>query len=295
MRHLVATVDEAIAWLATRSHGVVTRPELLAAGITLAEIRQRLGTGALIREYPGVYRVGHRAPSDEATYLAAVRAGGEGAHLCGRAAAYLYGLVKRRPPKPELLLLRRRRIAGVATRRTRHIDWRDSTEHRGIPITTVPRTIVDLAAELPPDELARACHEATVRYRVTPEAIEAVLARRRNSPGARNLRRVLWGDVHVTLSRLETRFLELLAQEGLPLPETNRPVGAHYVDCHWPERRLTVRARQLSLPQLASCLGARPPARAGGARPRRRLPSLHVRRRLRAVHAHAARTGSSSG
>jgi very-short-patch-repair endonuclease len=91
-----------------------------------------------------------------------------------------------------------------------------------------------------PDELARAVHEASIRYRVRPEAIEAVLARRPNSPGAAKLRSVLHGDTRLTLSELEKRFLELLEQEGLPLPETNRTVGAHYVDCRWPEHRLTV-------------------------------------------------------
>jgi hypothetical protein len=55
-------VERDQARLAYRSHGVVTRARLIAAGVSLDEIRQRLATGALIREYPGVYRVGHRAP-----------------------------------------------------------------------------------------------------------------------------------------------------------------------------------------------------------------------------------------
>ena len=226
--------------MAARTHGVVTRKELLHAGVTPGEIKQRLGTGALIREYRGVFRVGHRAPSLEAEYLAAVRACGEGALLCGRAAAFLYGILRGRPPGPEALSTRRLRLAGVKTVRTRGIDARDCTLYRAIPITTVPRTIVDLAAELTTDDLARACHEAAVRYRVRPEAIEAVLARRPNSPGAAKLRRVLRGDVRVTLSKLESRFLELLGQQQLPLPDTNRPVDGRRIDCRWPEHRLTV-------------------------------------------------------
>lgn len=69
--------DRTLVQLAGASHGVVTRGELLAAGLTVAEIKSRLRSGALLREYPGVYRVGHRAPSVEARYLAAVRACGE--------------------------------------------------------------------------------------------------------------------------------------------------------------------------------------------------------------------------
>ena len=67
-----------------------------------------------------------------------------------------------------------------------------------------------------------------------------MLARRPTSPGARKLRRIIHGDVHVTLSTLEARFLELLQAEALQLPITNRPAGGRRVDCRWPEHRLTV-------------------------------------------------------
>ena len=125
-------------------------------------------------------------------------------------------------------------------RRSRELDPRDATLWRGIPVTTVPRTLVDLAATMSVDDLARACHEAGIRHRTTPRHVEAVLARRPNSPGARKLRGILRGDVRVTLSPLERRFLVLLRAAGLPLPETNRPAGGRRVDCRWPGRRLTV-------------------------------------------------------
>jgi hypothetical protein len=84
---------------------------------------------------------------------------------------------------------------------------------RGIPVTTLARTLVDLAGELPADLLARACHEAGVRYGLTPNAVVTVLARRPRSRGAR---------------------------KALPLPVLNRPAGGRHVDCRWPEHRLTV-------------------------------------------------------
>jgi hypothetical protein len=111
---------------------------------------------------------------------------------------------------------------------------------RGIPVTTVPRTIVDLAASLALDDLARLVHEAEVLYRTTPRHVEAVLARRPNTPGAAKLRRVMYGDVHVTLSKLERAFLEVLKREGIPLPQTNRIASGRRVDCRWPEHHLTV-------------------------------------------------------
>jgi very-short-patch-repair endonuclease len=79
-----------------------------------------------------------------------------------------------------------------------------------------------------------------VRHGTTPAEVEAVLARRPNSKGAAELRRILRGDVRVTLSVLEARFLERLRDEGLALPQTNRLAGGRRVDCRWPEQRLTV-------------------------------------------------------
>jgi hypothetical protein len=219
---------------------VVTRAELLAAGVSAAAIKRRVRNGTLLTEYPGVYRVGHRAPSVDASYLAAVRACGEGAALSGRAAGYLLGLLKGKAPPPEVTAPTGRRLRGLTTRRCRRLDRRDVTIHRGIPVTTVPRTLVDLAAHLPPQALSRVCHEAGVRYRTTPAEVAAVLSRRPNTPGAAKLRAILEGEVPITLSKLEARFLELLRELGLPLPWTNRPAGGRRVDCRWPEHRLTV-------------------------------------------------------
>jgi hypothetical protein len=120
------------------------------------------------------------------------------------------------------------------------IDPRDVTTWRGIRTTNAARTLVDLAAVLDEDDLARACHEAGFRHRTTPAMVAAVLARRRRSPGAATLRAILYGDVRVTLSKLEKRFLERLMEAGLPLPVTNRVAHGRRVDCRWPEYRLTV-------------------------------------------------------
>jgi hypothetical protein len=241
MRPPSRTVDRVIGRIATSSHGVVTRVALLRAAVTATEIKRRLRSGALLREFPGVYRVGHRAPSVEARYLAAVLACGDRARLCGRAAGHLLGVLKGPAPPPEVTSPTERRVKGIRTHRARHRYPPDEvTTWRGIPVTAPARALVDLAAVLSEDELARACHEAGVRHGTTPAQVEAVLARRPNSPGAAKLRRVLRGEVRVTLSRLEKKFLERLRRAGLPLPRTNRRAGGRYVDCRWPELRLTV-------------------------------------------------------
>jgi predicted transcriptional regulator of viral defense system/very-short-patch-repair endonuclease len=234
-----ASPDEVIGRLARHSHGVVTRAELLRAGVTPAQIRRRVQRGSLIAVHRGVYRVGHLAPNREAHYMAAVRACGDQAVLCGRAAAHLWKLVKGPPPQPEVRAPGKRQVSGLITHRsvTTHSD---ATRWRGIPLTNVPRTLVDLASSLPAPALARACHEAGVLYRTTPKEVDEILRRLSSAPGQARLTRVLHGEVPVTLSRLESRFLKVLRDASLPLPDTNRAVGSYRVDCRWPAQRLTV-------------------------------------------------------
>lgn len=175
----------------------------------------------------------------KAGYLAAVLACGEGALLSGRPAAYLLGVLKGVAPRPEVTAPTKRLIAGVVTHRARGASRPDAMTWRAIPVTTVATTLVDLAAVLNVDDLASACHEAGVRHATTPVDVEAVLARRPRAAGAAKLRRILRGDVHVTLSALERR-LALLTDASMPLPRTNRPAGRRWVDCRWPELRITV-------------------------------------------------------
>jgi hypothetical protein len=212
---------------------------MLDVGVSRHDVRRRLRSGALIRVHKGVYRVGHRAPSVDATYMAAVLACGDGALLSGRAAAHLWQLLKGSPPAPEVLTVTERRVRGVATHRARANGGNNGSKVRGIPVTTVPRTLVDLAGVLSVDALARACHEAGVLHRATPAQVAAVLASRSNAPGSAQLRMILSGDVHVTLSHLERAFLKLLLAAALPLPVTNRVAGGRRVDCRWPEHNLT--------------------------------------------------------
>jgi hypothetical protein len=223
-----------IARIATSAKGIVTRPELLEVGVSSDEIRHRLEIGALIPEYRGVYRVGHRAANFESSYMAAVKACGEGALIWGLAGAYLFSVVKGKAPPPEVTSPTQR----TGARHSPSICTNDATTWRGIPVTTVPRTLIDLAPRLTEDKLARVCHEAGVLHKVTPAMVERLLTH--NTPGAGKLRAVLRGDAKVLLSKLEKRFVARLNDHGLPLPITNKVAGGRRVDCRWPEHNLTV-------------------------------------------------------
>ena len=263
-----ASSEQVIRELASRAHGVVTRAELLVAGLTPAEIRRRRQRGWLIPVHRGVYRVGHIAPSLEARYLAAVKACGDGAALSGRAAAYLWRLIKGSPPQPEVLTPKDRGVRGVRVHRARRTELADVGKRLGIPITTVPRTLVDLASSLTESALARACHEAGVLHRTTPAHVDAVLRHLPNAPGR--------GDPRASPSRRGAGHAQ---QTRVEVPETAQRSRAIAPD-HEPSRRrpprglplarasIDRRARQLPVPQLTVFMGQGPAPREGGPHPR---------------------------
>jgi hypothetical protein len=223
--------DKAAARVAGRQHGVVTMKQLRRAGFSAREVEWRVERGLLIRVHRGVYRVGHAAPSVEADYMAATLACGDGAAIGGRAAAHLLGIVKGKAPPAEVLVPRNRRFAGA--RRSR-VPRGERLRWRGIPVTSPARTLVHLAATMGLDDLAGACHLAGVRHHTTPRQVKAVLARRRNAPGAAKFEPIFVGDAPAILSWMEGRALELIVAAGLPRPDVNRKRGVHYVDLRWP-------------------------------------------------------------
>lgn len=239
MRTSDRTPWQRAAETARRQHGVITFEQLLAAGAGRDQVKRWVARGLLHRVHLGVYRLGHVAPSTDATYLAAVLACGEGALLAGFAAAHHLDAL-RGNPAPEVLSSGEHVVRGVTVHRSRHPADADRWMHRGVPVTSPARTIVDLAGRMELGALAEVAHRLGVRWRMGAEDVQAVVARRGWVSGAAKLRAIYEGDAEVLLSRLERDFMELLRSAGLPLPQTNRRAGSFYVDCRWPGFRLTV-------------------------------------------------------
>jgi hypothetical protein len=228
-----------VARIAAGQYGRITTAQLLAAGVDRDRIKRWAADGRLRREHVGVYTLGHPDHSVRGTYLSAVLAAGSGAVVSHRAAAHLLRLVRGAPPAPAVTIPAdaQRRRPGIRIHRSR-LHPLDVSELDRIPITTVPRALLDLAPRTEPDELARMCHEAWVHHRTTPEHVEATIARNPHKPGAAKLRRAQCADV--TLSDLERGFVRLLEDHDLPLPRTNIDIEGDKVDCYWPEHELTV-------------------------------------------------------
>jgi hypothetical protein len=190
--------------------------------------------------YRQVYAVGHVAPSLHALLMAAVLACGSGAAVSHRSAGHALGIHRVRPPLPEISVPTPggRKQKGIVVHRDQTLAAADTTTVHGIPMTSVPRLLLDIAPATSPTALTRAGHEAWIRHGVSPRDVEACIARNPTKKGAAKLRRALGSDV--TLSDLEDGFLELLGRHGLPLPRTNIDHAGDKVDCHWPGLGLTV-------------------------------------------------------
>jgi len=148
--------------------------------------------------------------------------------------------------KIEVTVAARRRVAGVEVHAVEQLVAADVTAIDGIPVTGVPRTLVDLAATVPPWALRKALEEAERSYRLDVWAIDAVLARTRgrNGRGHERIKTALAElartGLAVTRSVLEERFLALLDAHGLPRPSANAWTEAMEVDAAWPAARLAV-------------------------------------------------------
>lgn len=242
------TTGVQLATLGEVQHGVLSRRQLVAIGLTPSMIKARVAAGNLIRLHPGVYALGHRQLRPQGYWLAAVLAAGPGAALSHREAAALHGLRPSNRSRVDVTTTRRLRTKrpGIEIHHSATLDAKDITAVEGIPVTTVARTLIDLANVVPRDSLAKALREAEYLRTIDVNDLQATMTRTRNRPGPghANLRAVLEEHrrrgTQLTRSDLEDRFLKLCDRHGLPRPRTNIHIGAHEVDAVWPDHRLAV-------------------------------------------------------
>ncbi len=241
-----SSADAAIAALAKRQHGVIARHQLTALGLGRGAIRHRAECGRLHRLYRGVYGVGHVALAPRGRLMAAVLAAGPGAVVSHRSAAALWGIAGGGSPYDLLVPSRRRSPAGRVTR-TAALPADEQTVFDGIPLTTVPRTLLDLAAVLSPQRLERAVNEAEVQRLSDPLSLDDLVARYPRRRGTAAVRAILAQGrlgLDVTKSELELEFHAFLREHRLPRPEWQAELAASgrtfEVDCLWRAQRLAV-------------------------------------------------------
>jgi hypothetical protein len=242
--------DVRIARIAGRQHGLVTRAQLTAAGLTRGQVRGRIATGALAPIGRHVYRATAAPRSWEQSALAACLDVGSDAVLSGRSAATAWRLDL---PPARLIEVsapgRRARSAtpeGIRLVRVQALAGEDRTVVGRLPVTTLPRTLIDLAGDLQPSVLVRVVDAAIVAGAVTPLRVHLAIERlgARGRKGIGTLRDALsaWLDDQELTSVAEAACLRLLRLAGLPEPEAQyavlRPDGTTArLDFAWPAAR----------------------------------------------------------
>ncbi len=199
-----------------------------------------VSSGRLSPIHRGVYAVGHRALTREAIWSAAVLAGGlEAALSHDNAGAHLSFVAEPRGLHVTAPTLRKR--PGITVHRA-HLHPLDRIIHNGIPVTSPGRTLLDLAATLPPRPFKRAYEEADRLGLVREREVRELLSRSNGHAGITPLTAHLDETFAPapTKRELEARFLELVTEARLPRPQVNIWVEGHLVDAYWPDVRLVV-------------------------------------------------------
>jgi hypothetical protein len=226
---------------------VVARWQLVALGIGDRAIEHRIECGRLHKVHQGVYAVGHVVLSKEGRWMAAVLAAGSHSVLSHRAGAAHYGIRPSDRSRIDVTVPTRRHSRSGIQIHESALPPDEITNHRGIPITTVPRTLLDLAAVLPRRDVERAINEAEVLQLFDALSLQDMVTRHRGRPGVPTIRSILEKDLicaTITRRELEHRFQSFLSDTGLPRPEVNAMLeisGQRFeVDCLWRARRLAV-------------------------------------------------------
>jgi Transcriptional regulator, AbiEi antitoxin len=234
------------AWqLAAEQHGVIARRQLLELGFGPQAIQHRLSNGRLHRVERGVYVVGRPELTLRGRWSAAVLGCGPQAALSHSSAGALWGVVEVADPiEVSIPMSVRRRRPGVVAHRRPNLTPTDLTVREGIPVTSIVRTLIDLAHRLNRPRLDRAINEADRLDLVDPECLYDALEAYRGQPGVGPLRAIL-GDrsFRLTDSDLERRFLKLVAEIDLPTPLTQQQLNGFRVDFYWPDLGLAPHAR----------------------------------------------------
>jgi len=218
--------------------------QLIPLGVGRRTIESWLRRGRLHRKFRGVYALGHEAITAKGRIMGPLLACGPGAVLSHRSAADWWEIAATSRVPVDVTVTGRSRAGqpGLDLHQVRSLDPRDVSEHEGVPITTVARTLLDYAEVVPPRRLKAAVEEADRRHLFDGNAVHELLAR---SPGRRGLKplRLLLADfayAELSRSEFEALFFDTCKNHGLPRPVINAIVHGFEVDAHWPGTNLIV-------------------------------------------------------
>ena len=234
-------VERAIARIGARQDNVISLDQLLSAGLGRGAITHRVRARWLQRLHRTVYLLGAAPPTLMARAQAAAMACGAGAVVSHRSAAEMFGLLAETERDVDVTVAGRNLAprAGIRRHRVAELPRHDVTKMRGIPVTSVARTIADLAATEPERDVEAAFQEALYRKIVASPAVAAIIKREPRRKGAPVIRALI-EDPRMTRSEKERKLLRLIDAAQLPRPVTNVRLHGCLVDVYWPEQGLVV-------------------------------------------------------
>ncbi|HEX5527446.1 MAG TPA: type IV toxin-antitoxin system AbiEi family antitoxin domain-containing protein [Solirubrobacterales bacterium] len=232
-----------LAELAERHHGVLSYRQLRELGFSKGHIARAEDSGRLQRIHRGVYAIGHAALSDHARAAAALLVFPGTAVLSHRSAAWLWGLIPAAPREAEVTVAARGNVRqGLRVHRVWSLPDEERDIYEGLPVTSVARTLVDLAGVSSSRGLSRVVDRARRRGKLDLAAIDRSLERRPRSFVTERLQEVLrlYRQPVFDRARSELLFLDAIIDAGLRLPKLNAFEAGCEIDAYWEEERFAV-------------------------------------------------------
>lgn len=224
--------------------------QLLGLGHSVDAVLEWAAFGRLQRLHRGVYAVGHRRLTWYSRCWAAVLAAEPDEAAPWRAvashhsAAYLWGLLRFTPDVMHVTAPTRRRAKrNFRVHFSSILAAEDRAVCQGIPVTAVPRTLLDLAIRARPEQMEGYLEKAEERELLDVRAVEDLLGRAGGHRGRGRLAQALAiyrPDPAFTRSKFEQRFRRAVIAAGLPAPSMNFNVAEFELDAYWPDLRFAV-------------------------------------------------------
>jgi very-short-patch-repair endonuclease len=242
------TADELCGAIAEKQHGLIEREQAVRAGMSAAGVGRRLASRRWLQVLPGVYRLAGAPASWGQSLKAATLWGGDKCVVSHETAASLHGLTLLAGRRVHIQSPRQLRRANIVSHRTRLSDFRPVVV-KGIPATSVTRTLIDLSASLPTKSLEQLLDEAIRRGMTDLGRLKGELRRsggnRRGAGVLRRLIRAREGNGERTDSELEDELLRLIRRRRLPQPVLHYNVvdGDKWlgeVDFAYPDARIAI-------------------------------------------------------
>lgn len=250
---LGARVLDKLAAIAANQHGLFTRPQAIEAGLSYKVVRRGMTLGRWSELHAGVYRIAGSPSTWNQRLLATCFAWGDKALVSHVTAAAHWNLPPFTRGAIHIIVprgTRREGHSGIVVHQVRELPAADAIHHQSIPVTTVARTLIDIASTVPVSDLEIALDAALhrgaaslgwlswkleqigVRGRAGVGSLRALIEDRRGSPPPESV--------------MESSLLRVLKKAGLPRPERQYwvKIGTRSmrIDFAYPEHHVAIEA-----------------------------------------------------